>query len=44
VPIPSSGAFAAPSSTIGQLNALVEERNADSEPEQAEIFDAVGAR
>ncbi len=44
VPIPSSGAFAAPSSTIGQLNALVEERNADSEPEQAEIFDAVGTR
>ena len=30
------------SGTIGQLNALVEER--DTEPEQAEIFDPVGVR
>ena len=38
----SSTVTASITGTIGQLNALVQER--DTEPEQAEILDAVGAR
>ena len=42
VPIPSSGAFSTPSSTIGQLNALVTEPEPVQDIEQAEIFETVG--